>query len=122
MLDIVVQDVHFVAHDTVVPEPVAVCLQDPGETLLDNVGLDVEILELGIALTLADDQGVLLYQIRFLLLFHLAGFELLLELLDQPTGCVQVRTGSRNFTRFFHVRAAVCPESIGKEIRLKICD
>ena len=97
VLDVVVEDVHPVAPDGGVSEPVGVSLEDAGQPLLDNVGPDVQVLELGVALALADDEGGLAHQVRFFSLLSLALPVLFLDLFDDLEGGVQVGARSIDF-------------------------
>lgn len=112
VLDVVVQNVHFVASHRRVTEPIGVRLEPTGHSLGHDVGPDVEILQLGVALVLRQYQRVLLNQVLLLALLGLAALELLLHLLDQPEGGVQVRRRGGNFTWLFGIRASVGP--VGK--------
>ena len=67
---------------------------------MDDVGSDVEILELGVASVGIDDQRVLLDDSFFLLLFRLASFKPLLNFFDEPKRRCQVGRGRSRFTRF----------------------
>jgi hypothetical protein len=78
--------------------------------LADDVGANVEILQFGVALVVADDEGVLLDQILLLPFLSLSVFELLLHLLDQTECSAQVGAGGGNFTRLFLVRASIRAE------------
>ncbi len=111
VFDIVVQDVNLVTPNTSVLEPVGVGLEDAAQPLLNNVGADVEILELGVALALVDDELVLLDEVGLLLLLGLARLVLFLDLLDQPEGSVQVGAGCADFARLFDVGASVSAEN-----------
>lgn len=77
--------------------------------LVDDVGPDVEVLQLGVALALTDDQRVLLHQILLLSLLGLSVTVLLLHLLYEAERSTEVGAGSRDFTGLFHVGAAVSP-------------
>ena len=90
VLDVVVQNVDLVPADRGVAEAVGVRLQHARETLLDDVGPDVEVFQLGIALAGAENEGVLLHEIGLLLVLRLASLESLLDVLDQLECSVQV--------------------------------
>ena len=99
MLDVVVEDVYPVASDGGVSEPVGVSLEYSRQPLLHNVGSDVEVFELGVALALADNEGGLAHQVGLLTLLRLALPVLFLNLLDYLEGCVQVGAGGVDFAR-----------------------
>ena len=71
-------------------------------------------LKLRVALGLVDDEGVLFNEVGLLLLLGLPGLVLLLNLLDQPEGRVQVGAGGRQLARFLLVGAAEGPEIVEK--------
>ena len=68
-------------------------------------------LEFGIALRLVDDEGVLFDEVSLLLLLGLPRLVLLLDLLDQPEGRVQVGAGGGQLAGFLLVGAAEGPEN-----------
>ena len=77
--------------------------QDPGQPLLHNVRSDVEILEPGVSLPAGYLEGVLLDQVRLLLLLGLTGLVVLLDVLDQLEGRVQVGARGRVLTGLLDV-------------------
>ena len=109
VLDVVVEDVDLVPPDGRVPEAVDVRLQHPGQPLLHNVGPDVQVLQLGVPLAGAGDEGVLLHEIGLLLVLGLPGLVLLLDVLDEAEGSVQVGAGGADLAGLSHVGAAVRP-------------
>jgi hypothetical protein len=86
-----------------------VSFENAGETFLNNVGSDVEILQLRVAPTLVDDQSVLLDQIRFFFFLGLSSSEFLLNVLNQPKSGLQIRTRSADLARFADVGASISP-------------
>ena len=87
--------------------------QDPGQPLLHNVRSDVEILEPGVSLPAGYLEGVLLDQVRLLLLLGLTGLVVLLDVLDQLEGRVQVGARGRVLTGLLDVG---CPTKKKKNI------
>merc|ERR1719391_337080 len=81
--------------------------QDARESFLYDVWSDVEVLELGIALALADDEGGLADQVGLLPLLRLAHPVLLLDVLDLLERRVQIRTGRVDLTGLFDVCTSV---------------
>ena len=80
------------------PESVGMSFQDARESFLYDVWSDVEVLELGVALALADDEGGLADQVGLLPLLRLAHPVLLLDVLDLLERRVQIRTGRVDLT------------------------
>ena len=74
-------------------------------------------LEFGVALRLVDDEGVLLNEVSLLLFLGLPRLELLLDLLDQPEGRVQVGAWGSQFARFLLVGATEGPARVEKSNR-----
>ena len=62
--------------------------QNPGQPLLHNVRSDVEILQPRVSLPAGYLEGVLLDQVRLLLLLGLTGLVVLLDILDELEGSV----------------------------------
>lgn len=112
VLDVVVQNINLVSANARVLKPIDVGFKHPREPLLDNVGPDVQVLELGVAFALINDQLVLLDQVGLFLLFGLPRFILLLDVLDQPKCSVQVSTWSVDFSWLFHICASVGPGNL----------
>ena len=79
------------------PEAVGVRLQRSRDSLLDDVGTDVEILELGVASVGVDDERVLFDDSLLLLLLRLASFKLLLDVFDESERRRQVSGWRRQF-------------------------
>ncbi len=110
MLDVVVQNVHFVATDRRVSEAVGVGLEDSRQALLSHIRPDVEILEFGISFRLAEYEAVLLNQIRLLLLLGLASLVALLDLLDQAKGRIEIRAWCAQLSGLLHIGASISPK------------
>ena len=89
---IIVENIDFIAPNAGVSEAIGVGLQGAINPFLHNVGPDVQVLQLGIALVVWYYEGVLLHQILLLFFLGLSGFELLLNFFDESEGFIEVRS------------------------------
>ena len=112
MLDIIIQNINLVSTNASILESIDMSFEDSREAFLGNIRPDIKIFQFGVSFSLIDHQLVLLDQISLFFLFRLPGLVLLLDVLDQLEGCVQVGTRSVDFSGFFNIRTSVGPEML----------
>ena len=88
MLDVVIKDVNLVSTNTRVLKSIDMRFQNTTQTLLSNIGTNIQVFQFGVAFPMVDNQFVLFYQICLFLFFCLSSFVLLLNVLNESEGCV----------------------------------